>query len=59
MKADEATRYRRNAARINFLAQDRPDLSFAACVASQRMAHPRCGDELLLKRTVRFMRTCR
>ena len=57
MATDEraARRYGGIAARINYLAQDRPDLAVASCVAAARMSAPRKGDEALLKRIARYL----
>ena len=52
---EEATQFRSAAARINNVAQDRPDRSLAACVLAQKMANPKVGDEMLVKKTVRYM----
>ena len=51
----EATRYRALAARINYLAQDRPDLLYSAKEISRRMATPCQGDLRLLKRLGRYL----
>ena len=51
----EATRYRALAARINYLAQDRPDLLYSAKEISRRMATPCVGDMRLLKRLGRYL----
>ena len=51
----EARRYRACAARINYMSQDRPDLSLISCVLAKRMAVPREGDEIALKRAVRYI----
>ena len=40
---------------MNYLAQDRPDLAMASCVAAARMSAPRKGDEALLKRIARYL----
>ena len=40
MSPANATLYRRAAARINYVALDRPDLSFASRVASSHMSNP-------------------
>ena len=56
MPASDATTFRSQAARINYIAQDRPDLSLAACVLATRMAAPRLGDETLVKKLVRYLR---
>ena len=51
----DAKLYRRGAARINYMALDRPNLGFAANMLSRQMARPRKGGELLLKRMVRYL----
>ena len=35
---------------LNYLAQDRPDIAFAANFLARSMAHPRVGDEVRMKR---------
>ena len=44
LSADEMTRYRRTAARANFLAQDRVDIAFATKKAPRRMTSPTNDD---------------
>ena len=56
MNEIDAKRYRRGVARVNFMAQDRPDLSVSSRIMSQFMATPREGDEKLLKRVIRYLR---
>ena len=56
LSSAEATLYRRAAARINFIALDRPDRSFASRVASSHMSCPKEGDDLLIKRIIRFLK---
>jgi hypothetical protein len=56
MTPADATMYRRAAARINNVALDRPDLSFASRVASSRMSCPREGDDLVIKRIIRYLK---
>ena len=51
----EATRFRGTAARINFLAADRPDLQYASKETSRRMANPQNQDWELLKRVARYL----
>ena len=51
-----ATRYRRMVARLNYLAQDRPNLSFAVKEVARTMASPRAVGEVNLKRIVRYLR---
>ena len=58
MIPEDATKYRAASARLNYLAQDRPDLAVAACVAAGRMADPRVGDEMLMKRIARYLVGC-
>ena len=48
----DATLYRRAAARINYIALDRPDLSFASRVASSSMSDPKEGDDQVIKRII-------
>lgn len=55
MNKMDATRYRRAAARVTYMAQDRPDLCFAARALAGRMASPRVGDELGIKRVLRYL----
>ena len=47
---------RRSIARINYMAQDRPDLGAAARVLSQHMAQPKSGVIPVLKRVLRYLR---
>jgi hypothetical protein len=53
----ECTRYRRGAARVNYISQDRPDLSTASRRLAQGMSVPSAGDELRLKRVLRYLKT--
>ena len=50
MSPVDATLYRRAAARINYVALDRPDLSLASRVASSHMSNPIEGDDQVVKR---------
>ena len=50
-----ATRYRALVARLNFLAQDCPDLQYPAKELSKDMASPSEGSWRRLKKTVRFL----
>ena len=52
----EATRYRRAAARINYMALDRLDIGFAAKEVSRCMAKPKTGDVVRIKRVIRYLR---
>ncbi len=56
MSPADATLYRRAAARINDVALDRPDLSFASRVASSKMSNPREGDDQVIKRIIRYVK---
>ena len=51
----EASEYRAAAARLNYLALDRPDILFASKECSRRMSAPRNGDWTALKRVVRYL----
>lgn len=55
MGVQEARRHRGSCARLNYLAQDRPDLAATACCLAKTMATPRQGDELIMKRAVRYL----
>ena len=56
MRSDEATRYRRFAARLNYLAMDRSDLQYAAKECCKHMASPKVGDWERIKRVGRYLR---
>jgi hypothetical protein len=56
MDLNEAWKFRRGAARINYMAQDRIDLAVAAQRLSQCMARPHVGDEMALKRVIRYLK---
>ena len=56
LPASEATRARRAIARVNYMAQDRPDLAFVARIMSQHMAAPRDGIVLVIKRVLRYLK---
>ena len=55
--AERARVYRGLAARLNYLAQDRPDLKFAALRASRNMSSPFERDFEILKRVGRYLIT--
>ena len=48
--------YRRAAARLNYMAQDRADLAFAAKETARSMANPTEADNIRLKRVLRYLR---
>ena len=50
-----ATMFRRLAAMLNYMAQDRPDLSFASKEVSRCMAKPTQKDVVKLKRIIRYL----
>ena len=56
LDAQDATKFRGIAARINYLAADRPDLQFASKCASKHMASPTHGGWDLLKRIGRYLK---
>ena len=51
----EATRFRGAAARVNYLAQDRPDVAFAAKECCRCMSAPKRKDEEALRRLIRYL----
>ena len=51
----EATKFRRLAARANYLAQDRMDIQFAVKEIARRMANPRDGDMAMLTRLAKYL----
>ena len=53
---EAATKFRRGAARCNYLSQDRCDLAYATKEVVRRMACPSRGDERRLKRLIRYLR---
>ena len=56
MQSTDATAYRRGVAKINFMCQDRMDMGFASKELSKGMAKPRVGDEVGLKRAIRYLK---
>ena len=55
LRPREASEYRAAAARLNYLALDRPDILFASKECSRRMSALRNGDWTALKRVVRYL----
>ena len=55
LNAQDARAFRGLTARLNYLAQDRPDLQFAAKEVSRRMARPSDKDWALLKHVGRYL----
>ena len=56
MNKSDASRFRRAAAKINYLSQDRLDITFASKEISRHMSSPKVGDEALVKRVVRYLK---
>ena len=56
MSAEKSKQFRSAAARVNYLAQDRPDLAVASCLCASRMANPKQGDETILKKIARYLK---
>ena len=56
LEGTEATKFRALAARANYLAQDRPDIGFAAKEVCRKMSAPLESDWSKLKRLVRYLR---
>lgn len=52
---EEARAYRKSAAILNYLSQDRPDISFAAKEIARAMSQPTGSDVLRLKRVLRYL----
>ena len=52
----QARLYRKSAARIAYLSQDRPGLSHASCVLATGMANPTTTDMWRLKRAARYLK---
>ena len=55
MTKTDATKFRRAAAVINYMSQDRPDLSVPANYLSRMMSEPKEGDETAVKRVIRYL----
>ena len=56
MSKEEAVRYQRIAAKLNYLSLDNPMIAFASEKASLSMSSPKQGEEIRLKRILRFLR---
>ena len=57
MDSSQAARFRRGAAKLNYVAQDRGDVAYASKEMSKHMARPRLGDERMLIRAVEYLRS--
>jgi hypothetical protein len=53
---EKATKYRALAARLNYLALDRPDQAFSAKEASRRMSRPTEQFFALIKKAARYLK---
>ena len=56
MDGGDAAKFRRGAAKLNYMTQDRADLGLTSEEIARRMARPMAGDELFLQRAVRYLR---
>ena len=56
MDSSQAARFRRGAAELNYVAQDRGDVAYASKDMSKHMARPRLGDERMLFGAVEDLR---
>ena len=56
MSKEEAAKCRRTAAKLNYLSLDNPMIAFASKEASRSMSSPKQGEEIKLKRILRFLR---
>jgi hypothetical protein len=62
MEGEMAARYRSAAAKLNYVSLDNPCIAFASKEVSRTMAKPLIGDEVQLKRVLRYLSkipTCR
>ena len=57
MPPTEAKMFRRTAARLNYLAQDRPDLAVAANLLARSMSRPMKNDSIKVKRVLRYLQS--
>ena len=56
LSRDECHMYRRSAARINYMSQDRSDLSVAAKECARDMSRPTKDSMMKIKRVIRYLR---
>ena len=54
----DASSYRSAAARLNYLAMDRPDLQYSSKIASKHMSRPKQASWDILKRVGRYLKGC-
>ncbi len=55
MEAEGAARYRSAAAKLNYVSLDNPRVAFASKEVSRTMAGPKRGDDIRLKRILRYL----
>ena len=55
MDPEQAAKYRRTAAKLNYASLDNPTIAFAAKEASRTMSAPRMGDDVKIKRILRYL----
>ena len=58
LNEEESRKVRRAIARINYMAQDRPDLAVVSRILSQGMATPYSGIRVGIKRAIRYLKRC-
>jgi hypothetical protein len=58
LKEEDSRKVRRAIARINYMAQDRPDLAVASRILSQGMSSPHEGIQGGIKRVIRYLKRC-
>ena len=56
MPPTDTGRHRGAVARVVYMAQDRPDLGVVACTVAKTMAHPKIGNQWLVKRVCRYIK---
>ena len=56
MDREDAERYRRAAAKLNYVSLDHPRITFASKEISRSMSNPMKGEEMKIKRVLRYMR---
>jgi hypothetical protein len=57
MEKEDAIMYRSGAAKMNYASFDNPKIAYAAKEVSRSMANPMKGDEIKLKRVLRYLRS--
>ena len=57
LSGKDITKFRRAAARLNYMALDRPDISSASKVLARGMSKPSSADVIRLKRILRYLKS--